>query len=46
MLGRPIYYLPNQCDNKNVSQVSAHILPVGDPAMLITVNVFIEIYFI
>ena len=22
------------------SQVAAHILPVGDPAMLITVNVF------
>ena len=28
------------------SQVAAPILPVGDPAMLITVNVFMEMYFI
>ena len=27
------------------SQVAAHILPVGDTAMLITVNLFKEMYF-
>ena len=44
----PVEMMLCVCDTRlqHHSQVAAHMLPVGDPAMLITVNFFMEMYLI